>query len=352
MRAIATFAVTALAAVNLYGCGGDGTTTMAPPAPAPAATMNIVELANATADLSTLTSLLLSHGLVTTLEGDGPFTVFAPTNEAFTAAAGVIATLTDEQITQVLTYHVVPNAKALSTDLTKDEVLGTVFSPHNLTVATITPDVTIQPDGVDAAAAKVTIPNILATNGVVHIVDHVLVPDFGPAPAPSPTPANVTTAAPAALNIVQAAQATPTLSTLVDLLVSHNLVDTLSGPGPFTVFAPDNDAFTAAGAVIATLTDDQVTSVLTYHVVPNAAATASDLTLDESLSTVFTPHNLTVATLTPDVTIQPDGVDAAAAKVIQANVICSNGVVHIVNAVLVPDLTSRLASLGLNFQVV
>jgi len=346
MRTIAAIAVSALAAVSLYGCGGDSTTTVAPgPAPAPAATMNIVELANATADLSTLTSLLVSHGLVSALEGDGPFTVFAPTNEAFTAAGDVIATLTPEQITQVLTYHVVPNAKALASDLTKDENLVTLFAPNNLTVATITPDVTIHPDGSGAADAKVTIPNIMATNGVVHVIDHVLVPNF-PAPSPSPTPGNSsTTAAPASMTIVELAQATPSLSQLVDLLVSHNLVDTLSGPGPFTVFAPNNDAFTAAASVIATLTDDQVTSVLTYHVVP-VAATSSELTLDESLPTVFTPHNLTVQTLAPSVTIHPDGSGASDATVIQANIMASNGVVHIVDAVLVPALTS------LSFQVV
>jgi len=332
MRAVSAIAVTALAAVSLYGCGSGGTTTAAP---APAATMNIVELAQATADLSNLTALLVAHGLVDTLSGPGPFTVFAPTNEAFAAAADVIANLTDDQITEVLTYHVVP-AKATASDLSQGESLPTVFTAHNLTVDTITPDVTIKPDGVGAADAKVITPNVMATNGVVHIVNAVLVPNLA---TPSPAPPVAT------MNIVELAQATPALSNLTALLVAHGLVDTLSGAGPFTVFAPTNDAFAAAADVIAGLTDDQITQVLTYHVVP-AEATASDLTQGESLPTVFTAHNLTVDTITPDVTIKPDGQGAADAKVITPNVMATNGVVHVVDAVLVPDLSA------LNVQIV
>jgi transforming growth factor-beta-induced protein len=330
MRTIAAIAVSALAAVSLYGCGGDGTTTPAP-APAPVATMNIVQLAQATPALSNLTALLVSHNLTDTLSGDGPFTVFAPTNEAFAAAADVIATLTDEQITEVLTYHVV-GAKATSSDLTQGENLNTLFAPHNLTVDTLTPDVTIKPDSVDGADAKVTTADVMATNGVVHIVDAVLVPNLA---GPSPPPA------PATMNIVQLAQATPALSNLTALLVSHNLTDTLSGAGPFTVFAPTNDAFAAAADVIATLTDDQITQVLTYHVV-GGKATSSDLTQDESLATVFSGHNLTVASLSPTVIIHPDGASAADATVTTADVMATNGVVHIVDAVLVPDLASLI----------
>jgi transforming growth factor-beta-induced protein len=293
--------------------------------------MNIVELAQATPDLSNLTALLVSHNLTATLSGTGPFTVFAPTNEAFAAAADVIATLTDEQITNVLTYHVVPG-KATASDLKQGESLATVFAPHNLTVDTLTPDVTIKPDGADAADAKVTTADVMATNGVVHIVDAVLVPNLA---GPSPPPA------PATMNIVELAQATPELSNLTALLVSHNLTDTLSGTGPFTVFAPTNAAFAAAASVIATLTDDQITQVLTYHVVPGKA-NAADLQQDESLATVFAPHNLTVASLSPTVIIHPDGASAADATVTTADVEATNGVVHIVDAVLVPDLASLI----------
>jgi transforming growth factor-beta-induced protein len=277
--------------------------------------------------------------------------VFAPTNAAFTAAGDVIATLTNDQITDVLLYHVVGNASAMSTDLTVNEKLATLFAPHQLTVATIQPNVTIQPDGTGAADATVTGANNVACNGVVHIVDAVLVPDLA-APVTTPAPANVTTPGPvtttpaATMNIVELAQTVPSLSTLVTLLVQQNLTDVLSGTGPFTVFAPNDDAFAAAADITAGLTSEQLTEVLTYHVIGQVEALAADLTKDESLTTLFTGHDLTVATITPNVTIHPDG--GADATVIGANNMATNGVVHIVNAVLVPALSAA----SFNLQVV
>lgn len=88
------------------------------------------------------------------------------------------------------------------------------------------------------------------------------------------------------------------------------------------------------------MTDDQVTSVLTYHVVPDVAAAAADLTVDEPLVTVFTGHNVIVQTIDPTVTIHPDGSGAADATVITPDQMASNGIVHIVDAVLVPDLSA------------
>lgn len=350
MRAVFATAVTALVAVGLSGCGSDSTT--AAPTTTTVPCQSIPELAQSVADLSTLVSLLVSHNLTDALSAPGPFTVFAPTNAAFDAASAVIATLTEDQITDVLLYHVVGNTSALAADLTVDEKLLTLFAPHQLTVATISPNVTIQPDGTGAADATVTGANNVACNGVVHIVDAVLVPDLtAPVTTPAPAPGNVTTAGPATttavatMNIVELAQSVPSLSTLVTLLIQQNLTDVLSGTGPFTVFAPNDDAFTAAADITAGLTSEQLTEVLTYHVV-GAEALAADLTKDESLTTLFTDHDLTVATIAPDVTIHPDG--GADATVILANQMATNGVVHVVNAVLVPALSAA----SFNFQVV
>jgi uncharacterized surface protein with fasciclin (FAS1) repeats len=339
MRAIFATVVTALAAVTLSGCGGDSTTTKAPASTPAPATLNIVELAQTVPALSSLVDLLIAHNLTDTLSGPGPFTVFAPTNEAFTNAQDVIATLSDDQITQVLTYHVVAGVSAVAADLSQGQILNTVFADHDLVVQTITPSVTIQPDGEGASDATVTTADQMATNGVVHIVDTVLVPSLASAPTP-PYTGPSTTAAPTLPNIVELAQSVPDLSSLVDLLVSHNLTDTLSGPGPFTVFAPTNAAFTAASDVIATLSDSQVTDVLTYHVVPDVSATAASLSQGDVLTTVFAAHNLVVATITPSVTIHPDGAGASDATVTTADQMASNGVVHIVDAVLVPDLSA------------
>jgi transforming growth factor-beta-induced protein len=295
--------------------------------------MTIVQLAESVPTLSTLVDLLVNESLVDILNGTGPFTVFAPTNDAFDAAQSVISTLTQEEIKEVLLYHVVAGAGVKSGDLTQGEKFSTQFAPHNLTVQTISPTVTIHPDGTDAADATVTQPDNLATNGVVHIVDTVLVPAIaGPAPAPTPTPQPTMT-------IVQLAQATPTLSTLVDLLVNASLVETLNGTGPFTVFAPTNDAFDAAQSVIATLTQDQIKDVLTYHVVA-ANAKAADLTTGETLNSLFASHNLIVQTITPTVTIHPDGTGASDATVTLADNLATNGVVHIVDTVLVPTLSA------------
>lgn len=350
MRAVFATAVTALVAVGLSGCGSDST-TVAPSTTAPCLT--IPALAETVPTLSTLVTLLGQHNLTDTLSGTGPFTVFAPTDAAFTAAADVIATLTQDQITDVLLYHVV-GADALAADLTQGEKLASLFAPHNLTVATISPNVTIQPDGTGAADATVTSADNVACNGVVHIIDAVLVPDLtAPVTTPAPAPGNVTTPGPdvtttaaATMNIVELAQSVPTLSTLVTLLVQQNLTDVLSGTGPFTVFAPNDDAFAAAADITATLTSEQLTDVLTYHVV-GLEALAADLTQDESLATVYADHSLTVATIAPNVTIHPDGADAADATVISANNMATNGVVHIVNAVLVPALPASF-----NLQVV
>merc|ERR1711865_506554 len=120
----------------------------------------------------------------------------------------------------------------------------------------------------------VTIADVLCTNGVVHIVDAVLIPIL------SDDALKIT--APMA-SIVETAQATPSLSSLVGALASADLVGALSGPGPFTVFAPTNDAFDAISSVVQGLTKEQLAMVLEYHVVSGAAVMAGDLTNMETI---------------------------------------------------------------------
>ena len=153
-------------------CGGPG--------PAPGG-KTIVDLAVATPDLSTLVTALKAGGLVGTLSGQGPFTVFAPTNEAFTALPnGVLANLlkpeNKAQLADVLTYHVVSGA-VFAKDLKDGERIKTVEG-KSLVVRLSGSDVFIN-------SAKVTTPDVNASNGVVHIIDSVLLP-AGPAPPPAP----------------------------------------------------------------------------------------------------------------------------------------------------------------------
>jgi len=138
--------------------------------------MTIVDLAVATSDLTTLVDLVIAAGLVDTLSGEGPFTVFAPTNDAFAALpAAVVESLTNpdniDDLVSVLTYHVVPGLEILSTDLIEGAAVVSV-NGGSLTVTSLDPDVTINESAVIAA-------DILASNGVVHLIDTVLIPPSG-----------------------------------------------------------------------------------------------------------------------------------------------------------------------------
>merc|ERR1712226_1826295 len=183
-----------------------------------AADQTIVDIAVATPDLSTLVAALKAGQLVDTLSGPGPFTVFAPTNEAFAKLPkDVLDHLLDpkniKELQAVLTYHVA-SGSVHSKDLKDHEMIKTVEGADV--------EVFIGSGGVMINNAKVTKADIDASNGVIHIIDTVLLP-------PKFVAADQT--------IVDIAVATPDLSTLVAALKAGQLVDTLSGPGPFTVFA-------------------------------------------------------------------------------------------------------------------
>merc|ERR1712072_1035743 len=193
----------------------------------PAVTKNIVELAAATADLSTLVTALKAGKLTDALSGKGPFTVFAPSNEAFAKLPkSVLERLLDpkniKELQDLLEYHVIAGAAVHKADLKSIQRVKTlegrelvIFKDHH--------------GDVRVGDAKVTTADVDASNGVVHIIDHVLLP--------------LAVAAPVAKNIVELAAGTPDLTTLVTALKAGKLTDALSGKGPFTVFAPSNEAF-------------------------------------------------------------------------------------------------------------
>jgi uncharacterized surface protein with fasciclin (FAS1) repeats len=136
------------------------------------AEQNIVELAQATPDLSTLVTAVVAADLAETLSGDGPFTAFAPTNEAFEALpAGTLDDLlkpeNKDQLTDVLTYHVVAG-DVMSSDLTDGQEI-TTLQGDTLTVKITDGVVTIN-------GATVTTADVDASNGVVHVIDQVLLP--------------------------------------------------------------------------------------------------------------------------------------------------------------------------------
>jgi transforming growth factor-beta-induced protein len=280
---------------------------------------NIVELAVATDDLSTLVAAVTAGDLVDLLSADGSLTVFAPVNSAFASLdEGVLDFLLEpenqDQLVDILTYHVVPT-KALSTDL-EDGMEITTLGGGTLMV-------TINDDGVFINDAQVVTADIKASNGVVHLIDEVLIPsaDDSDDVADEPT-----------MNIVELAVATPDLSTLVTAVTEADLGDALSVDGSLTVFAPVNSAFDALDegvldSLLLDINQDQLVDILEYHVVPTAAF-STDLT-----------DGMEITTLGGDVlevTIDEDGVFINDAQVILADIEATNGVVHVIDTVLLP----------------
>ena len=134
--------------------------------------MDIVDTADSTGDFTTLVAALKAAGLVDTLEGDGPFTVFAPTDEAFSKLpAGTVEDLlkpeNKDQLTAILTYHVL-DGTVMSTDLSDGQTAATLQG-DDVTVA-------IMDGAVEVNDATVTTADIETSNGVIHVVDTVLIP--------------------------------------------------------------------------------------------------------------------------------------------------------------------------------
>jgi len=231
--------------------------------PIQAAEGDIVDIAVGNESFTTLVAALQQADLVGALQGDGPFTVFAPTDEAFSqlltsldiSAADLLA---HPDLSKVLLYHVV-SGKVMSGDLS-DGMTAPTLNGQSITV-----DLDM---GVMINSANVVSADIEATNGVIHVIDSVLVPDdFKLAPAMMDDMAEM-----ASVDIVDIALSNPDFSMLVMLLQEADLVGALQGDGPFTVFAPTNDAFvdlvTALGITPEELmAQPELASVLLYHVV-------------------------------------------------------------------------------------
>jgi len=264
----------------------------------PIETVDIVETAIAgnPDEFNTLVQAVVAADLVGTLKGDGPFTVFAPTDEAFAKLGIDIDMLSKEELTGILLYHVVA-ANVKSTDLAN----GFVQTAGGYSI-----EVNLD-EGVKINTASVIQADVIATNGVIHVIDEVLMP-------------------PSEDIVEKAISFTPDeFNTLVSAVVQADLVSTLKSDGPFTVFAPTDAAFTALGVDLASLSKEDLTNILLYHVVP-ASVFSSDL----SEGAVQTANGSTV-----NVSLD-GGVKINDSNVVIANVQTTNGVIHVIDQVLIP----------------
>ena len=283
----------------------------------------VVDVIVNSADHDTLEAAVVAAGLADDLSGTGPFTVFAPTDAAFAnLPAGTIEALLSDptgSLTNILLYHVV-GSQALSTDLSDGQIIATLQGQ--------TVEVTINADGVFINDAQVTVADITATNGVVHVIDAVLLP-----PAPQPT-----------TTVVDVIVNSDVHNTLEAAVVAAGLVETLSGTGPFTVFAPTDAAFAAlpAGTVEALLENiGELQNILLYHVA-SGSVLSTDLTNGQEIPTLtFFPPLV--------VTIDNNGVMINNAMVTVADIMADNGVIHVIDAVLLPQITNSVSQLETSY---
>lgn len=286
----------------------------------------VVDVVVNSEDHTLLEAAVLEADLAGALSGEGPFTVFAPTDDAVTALITALEITAEdflalEDLSDILLYHVV-NATALSTDLADGQMVTTMLG------ADVT--ITIMDGSVMVNGATVTSADITADNGVVHVIDAVLLP-----PAPETT---------TVVDIIVDSEDHTLLEAAVG---AADLVEALSGEGPFTVFAPTDAAITALVEALEITADDLLAleglgDILLYHVV-NATALSTDLS-DGQMVTTMLGEDVTI-------TIMDGTVMVNDATVTVADITADNGVVHVIDAVLLPptpEVTPTVAEIIAN----
>lgn len=262
---------------------------------------------------TTLLSALERTGLDETIAGDGDFTVFAPTDAAFTAAGIDLTTVSDEDLSNLLLYHVLGQSVTSGSIGAGNSFASTLnttgpnSSPLSLLIDKTSGNVTLNAD------ATVVVPDVFGTNGVIHAIDKVL----------------------AYQSIVDFTVKADGVSSLEDALVAADLVGTLSGDGPFTVFAPVNNAFAAISDTVATLSTERLANILAYHVV-NGNVRSTDLAEGDVMT--LSPGNEIQLRLDPeDNSYFIRTSDTTSVNFILTDIQGTNGVIHLINEVLLPE---------------
>jgi uncharacterized surface protein with fasciclin (FAS1) repeats len=298
-------------------------------APAPAAAQeyepNIMDIVAADGRFDTLETAIKAANLADTVaSADNTFTVFAPTDAAFAALpAGVLDTLLADPegaLTNVLLYHVVPGENRAAAVLGAD-MLSTAQGASL--------DVSVRDGAAYVNDSQITVTDIEAKNGVIHVIDAVLVPGSAPAPADGEMEEMAESSG---ATIAEIAANDGRFDTLVAALQAAGLAETFAQPGDYTVFAPTDDAFAAlpAGTVEALLADPegQLTTILLYHVVGDSLS-ADQIATDDYIPTL---EGRALEVEVDDNIIQ--NIDGA--NILIYDIQASNGVIHVIDRVLMP----------------
>lgn len=296
--------VTAHVPVHAGGCSGGHSRQVARSTHGSA---DIVDTAVSAGSFNTLAAALQAAGLVDAMKGEGPFTVFAPTDEAFSKLpAGTLEKLLKPQnkamLTAILTYHVAPGRFGA-----EDVMARTNLATLNGQRIDVESD-----SGVRVDDANVIKADIECSNGVIHVIDRVIMPSSD--------------------SILETATKAGSFQTLAAAVKTAGLVEALSGEGPFTVFAPSDAAFAKlpAGTVESLLRPenrDQLIAILKYHVVPGRVYSGDAL----SAETATTAQGSRVRFSVASGTLMVNG-----ASIVHPDLEATNGVIHVIDEVILP----------------
>jgi uncharacterized surface protein with fasciclin (FAS1) repeats len=277
---------------------------------------DIVDTAVAAGNFNTLVAAVKAAGLANTLKQPGPYTVFAPTDKAFeNLPAGTVESLlkpeNKEQLSAILTYHVVPGRVSARAAYGLDNA-STVNGQRV--------DIGRRDGKLAVGKARIVATDINCTNGVIHIIDRVLLPEQKRIPA--------------------LAKDAGQFSTLLAAVSAAGLAEVLDGSGPFTVFAPTDDAFEGLpdGTVETLLKPEnkqKLVNILKYHVV-SGRVYAEQAAQASKANTLLGP--------VIETSVSADGLRINDARVMQADLDTANGVIHVIDTVLLPKpMTPRQA---------
>jgi uncharacterized surface protein with fasciclin (FAS1) repeats len=295
---------------------------------------SIVDIAVDDGRFSTLVAAVQAAGLAETLSGDGEFTVFAPTDEAFDKLPeGTMESLLDDPegtLKDVLLYHVAEGAVPSETVVTLES--ATTIQGEPVAIAVADGNVMLN------ESANVIITDIAASNGIIHVIDAVILP---------PSMSEAAEAADAmaedemmhANSIAEIAAEDGRFTTLVAALDAAGLVETLSSDGEYTVFAPTDDAFATLpeGTVESLLEDPEgaLKDILLYHVVGSVVTAADVATYDSAVTLQGEP--VAIASEGDQIVLNDS------ATVVITDIKASNGIIHVIDAVILPPSMSEAA---------